>query len=325
VGRKWLAGGTVVVVALVGVGIAVARRTHKIAPAASQRSEPAPAEPAADLPGRIQPKTVVAVAAPLEGTIEAFYVEPGQPVIQGQLLGRIRSPKMEAAEQQARLDLDTAQARAASLSNDQLAAKLEVSRAAAEQSRARADVDRLDKAYERQKGLWAAGATPRLTFEKAEKDAKDARTQLETLDTVAKVAAGHIEQVTHDLESVSQTVTEKTAALDRAKADLNAGELHSPADGILLARHGDIGQPVNPSTQDLLQIATDLTMLQVTVTPLPDVLPRVQPGQSAVVRLADGEYNGTVREIRGADVVIDFTVPTALTRLDMAAQVRIKF
>ena len=180
------------VVALVGVGIAVARRTHKIAPAASQRSEPAPAEPAADLPGRIQPKTVVAVAAPLEGTIEAFYVEPGQPVIQGQLLGRIRSPKMEAAEQQARLDLDTAQARAASLSNDQLAAKLEVSRAAAEQSRARADVDRLDKAYERQKGLWAAGATPRLTFEKAEKDAKDARTQLETLDTVAKVAAGHI-------------------------------------------------------------------------------------------------------------------------------------
>jgi len=101
--------------------------------------------------------------------------------------------------------------------------------------------------------------------------------------------------------------------------------LHSPADGILLARHGDIGQPVDPSTQDLLQIATDLTSLQVIVTPPATLLPRIRPGQSASVHMSDSECAGTVREIRGADVVIDFTVSAAITQLDLPAQVRIKF
>jgi HlyD family secretion protein len=326
--RKWLIAGTLALVALAAAGIAIARRPHKAAPAAVHNVEPASTDDA-PLTGRVQPRTIVAVAAPIEGTIEAFYAEPGQEVIQGQLLGRIRSPKLAAAEQQARLDLDQAQARAAGIGNDQLAAKLEVSRAAADQSRAHAELDRLEKAYERQKGLWAAGATPRLTFEKAEKDAKDARAELETLDTVAKVAANRTEQLARDLEAVTQSIAERTAALDRAKADLNAGELHSPADGILLARHGDVGQPVDPSTdpssKDLLQIATDLTALQVMITPPPMLLPRIQPGQAASVRVANSEYPGTVREVRGTEVAIDFTVPAAMTTLDLTAQVKIKF
>jgi HlyD family secretion protein len=324
--RKWLAGGAFVALALAAVGIAIARRSAPksiAAPAHAVESQPANTVPA-DLTGRVQPRTIVAVAAPREGVIEAFYVEPGQPVIKDQLLGKIRSPKLEAAAQQAQFDLDQTQARVAGITSDQLAAKLELSRATADQSRTRADAERLENLYQRQKNLWDEGAIPRLTFEKSEKEAKESRDQLETLNTVAKAAAARVEQLGHDLEAASQSVAEKTAALDRAKADLNSGELHSPADGILVARHGDVGQPVDPSTQDVLQIATDLTQLQAFVSPPAEMLPRIHPGQPAIVRVGDTEYTGTVTEIRGAEVVIDFTVPTAITRLDLTAQVRIK-
>ena len=282
----------------------------------------------ASLMGGVQPRTSVLVAAPIDGTLESFFVDVNQEVYQGQLLGRIRSNNLEAAQQQAQLALDTAQARVTTLSGDQLVVRLEASRAAVDQSRARADVDRLEKIYQRQKGLWEAGATARLTFEKAEKDYNDARAAIERADTVAKQAADRAAAIETEIDAANRAVTEATAAMERAKEELATAEVHSPVDGIVMARRGQPGEPVDPSTKDLLQIGTDLTSLQVTVTPDAAMLGRIHVGQAASVRvpeIAPDEIPGTVREINGPNVVVDFTSPAAVTKLDLAAQVRIKF
>jgi HlyD family secretion protein len=123
-------------------------------------------------------------------------------------------------------------------------------------------------------------------------------------------------------------VTEATAALERAKEELATAEVHSPVDGIVMARRGQPGEPVDPSMKDLLQIGTDLTSLQVTVTPDAAMLGRIHVGQAASVRvpeIAPDEIPGTVREVNGPNVTVDFTSPAAVTKLDLAAQVRIKF
>ena len=151
--------------------------------------------------------------------------EPGQAVIKDQLLGRVRVPRLEAAEQQAQADLDMLQARAASVDAGQMAAKLEISRSEAEQSRARSEVDRLQKVYEKQKGLWDLGATPRLTFEKAQKDYNDAKEAVERSDAAAKTAADRAASIAQQREADDGAVIEKTAALEKAKADLGAGDL----------------------------------------------------------------------------------------------------
>jgi multidrug efflux pump subunit AcrA (membrane-fusion protein) len=185
--RKWLITGAAVLMLAAAGGIAIGRRAHKPKPSPVAPAPRAMAESTdAGLNGRVQPRTSVRVAAPMEGTLESFFVDVNQEVYQGQLVGRIRSNNLEAAQQQAQLALDTAQARVTTLSGDQLVVRLEASRAAVDQSRARADVDRLEKIYQRQKGLWEAGATARLTFEKAEKDYTDARATVERADTVAK-------------------------------------------------------------------------------------------------------------------------------------------
>lgn len=321
--RKWIiaiGAGLVVVV----IAVMIARRGHpsRTTAAATVRVT---AEATETYTGRVAPRNIITVAAPVEGILESWSVEPGQEVIKDQLLGRVRVPKLEAAERQAQADLDLLQARAASMDAAQMAAKLEISRAEAEQSRARSEVDRLQKVYEKQKGLWDLGATPRLTFEKAQKDYNDAKEAAERSDLAAKAAADRAASIAQQREADDQAVVEKTRALEKAKADLGAGDLHAPADGMVIVHKGQAGEPVDPSVKDLLEIGTELTQLQVTIAPSPSEIARMRAGGAATVRLGDDEFSGTVREIRGQEVIVDFSTSAPVTKLDRTAQVRIKF
>jgi HlyD family secretion protein len=327
--RKWWITGAAALVFAAAGGVAVVLRAHKPKSPKVASVPSAAVEPnGISLTGRVQPRASILVAAPLEGTLESFFVDVNQEVYRGQLLGRIRSGTLETAEQQAQLVLDKAETRVTTLSGDQLAARLEASRATVDQSRARTEVERLEKAYRQQKGLWEAGATPRLTFEKAEKDYTAARTAIEHVDTIARQASDRAAAVEAAIEDASRAVADATAALEHAKTELSTAEVHSPADGIVMARRGQPGDPEDPSIKDLLQIGTELTSLQVLLTPDPATLARIHAGQAVTVRvpeLAPDEIPGIVREIRGSDVIVDFASPTAATKLDLAAQVRIKF
>jgi len=307
-------------------------RAHKPKPAT--HVSPIPAAPAPPetgdftLSGRVQPRTSVLVAAPMEGVLESFFVDTGQEVYKDQLLGKIRSASLDAAEQQARLELDKAETHVTTLSGDQLAARLEASRATVDQSRARADVERLEKLYRQQKGLWEAGATPRLTFEKAEKDYNDAKAAIERVDTVAKLAESRAKSTESGIEDANRAIADRTAALERAKADLANTEIHSPADGIVMARRGQPGEPLDPSIKDLLQVGTELTSLQIILALNSVQLARIHVGHAAGVRVLEitpDEIPATVSEIRGSDIIVDFTAPAPITKLGLAAQVRIKF
>lgn len=326
--RKWLISAALAAILVAGI-VGFRLRAHKVNPAPAPPAAPAPVEKINDdLMGRVQPRTTVPVAAPIEGTLEAFFVDIGQEVYRDQLLGRIRNGFLENADQQAQLNLDKAQTSVTTLGSDQLAVRLEASRASVDQSRAHADVERLEKIYQNQKKLWDLGATARLAFEKAENDYKEARAAIDRADKSVKQASERMAAVDLEIEAAKQAVTDATTALDKAKAELANEEIHSPADGIVTARRGQLGERVDPSITDLLQIGTDLTSLQITVTPDPATLARIHAGLSAAIHIpamAPDELEGTVREVHGPDVILDFTSPVPLTKLDLTAQVRIKF
>ena len=299
----------------------LARRSHKPAPGPVP-PPPTPAE--VNLVGPVKPRNIAAVAAPIEGVLESWFVEPGQEVYKDQLLGRIRSPQLDAAVQQAQFELDQAVSRIEIQKGEVLAAKLEVSRAEADQSRAHNDVDQTEKNYNRQKGLWDAGATPRLAYEKAEREFKDAKAALERVDATSKRAADHVEAVSRDLEAANQSVIEKTQAVERAKAALTSGDLHSPDDGLVISHKGNPGDPVDPSMKDLVQIATDLTSWQVMLPVATSISARVHAGQTLTVHVGEDDFPGIVREMTDSGVLVDFTSPNPITKLDLTAQVRIK-
>jgi multidrug resistance efflux pump len=280
------------------------------------------------LTGRVEAHTVVSVAPPTDGVLDKYFVEVNQEVFEDQLLGRIRNPKLEEAQQHAQSDLDKAQSRVVALEGDQLKARLEASRAAADQTRAHNEVARLQKDYDRQQGLWAAGATARLDWEKAQKNYSDAKADVEKQDAAVQAAAAHEAGLAHDLEAANQAVEQASLAVAHAASGAAASEIHSPVDGIVLERQELQGLAVDPSMKEMFKIGTALTSLQVVAAADASVLSRIHAGQSAAIRIPElppGEFTGAVREVRGADVIVGFSIPEAATKLGQAAQVIIKF
>lgn len=319
----FIAIAAVLILAGGSFGIVRWRKAHAPKPVASVAAA-VPPPTALILQGLVQPRNIVTVGASVDGVLDSYFVEINQEVYQGQLLGRIRNPKLEEAQQQALSALDAAESRVTALAGEQLQAKLETSRATADQTRAHNDVERLQKNYDRQQGLWNAGATARLVWEKAQKEYNDAKADAAKQDSAAEQASRHEAALVQNLESANQAVAAAKLAIERTKSTTAAAEMHSPVDGVVVARQDLQGQPVDPSMKELIKIGTDLTLLCVAIG-TDDAAKRVHDGQPAKVVIGSDEYSGAVRNDNGHGFVVDFAVPTAWTRFGEAAQVIIRF
>ena len=225
------------------------------------------------------------------------------------------------------MELENAQTRVTSLESNIIQARLEASRAAAEATRARLELDRLQRQYDRQRLLLKEGATPRLVYEKIEKEYLAAKAEYESARDISANADQRVSSLSRQLEAAKRTLEEKTDDLETATAALAAGEVHSPVDGIVVARRGEPGAEVTRDWKDFIQIATDLGDLRVTIEPEPPVLARLQIGQPALIFITEAgnePLSGTVTEIKDTKVIIDFRSPTPDVKPGMTAQVRLK-
>ena len=113
----------------------------------------------------------------------------------------------------------------------------------------------------------------------------------------------------------------------RRTEQLAAGEVHSPVGGIVVSRHGELGGQVDPTFKDLFQIATDLSMLEISAEAGAPVMARLKPGQNAIIRVAEmpGEgIIGKVARLEQGKVIIEFGNPSPQIKPGLTAQVTIK-
>jgi len=326
---KWLlAGGAVILVAL-AMGSLTRLRHEASEKAPENRKTPAAESPPGELslPGRIQAQHVVPVGAPVTGTIDSFLVDVGQDVSEGQLLARIASQGLESAREEAVRSAQNSQEKVNSIEGRIIAARLEASRARADASRSRDQFDRAEKTYLRQQMLHREGATPRLVYEKAEREFETARAEFNSLDELARQAESRVNDLIRDLDVARRSLEEHNAELESATAQSAGAEIRSPVSGILVARKGEPGKVIGPQdAKDLLEIAADLSQLAVLIHVEPPALQRIRPGQDALVIVADlnGVIPATVKEIKGSDVTLSFVSPSPVIRPGMTAQVRLK-
>jgi hypothetical protein len=98
-------------------------------------------------------------------------------------------------------------------------------------------------------------------------------------------------------------------------------------DGLLVGRSGEVGKPAQEFGDNLFQIATDMYALEIALEPEPPVLKRLRPGQPALVLIPDLQsagITGDVKEIKGAQVVVEFNSTIPAIRPGMVADVRLK-
>jgi HlyD family secretion protein len=327
--RRWLLTGvSVLAMGCVAGGLALWRRQTAGPPAVDAKTPETDVLPAEiTVPGQVHARSVVAVGPQVSGVVEAFLADVGQEVFEGQLLARIRSQGLEAARQIALESQQSAQAKVSSLEAAIIAARLEASRARADASRARGDLERSEKVYSRQRLLHSEGATPRLTFEKAEREHEVAESEFRSLDELARQAEARAAQLVQELQRAKTILEQKNNDLERAGADLLAAEVHSPVNGLVIARRGEPGLETGPQDTDLFQIATNLAALAVAIDLPGEAAKRVSIGTPALVVVADvpGEaIEGTVAELHGARALVDFTNPSGALKPGTTAQVRVK-
>jgi multidrug resistance efflux pump len=274
----------------------------------------------------VQARSVLNVRAPIEGIIERFLANVGDDVFEGEVLAHIKSAKLDANQETAQAAAERAQTRLHELEMSLTAARLEASRVRSDAIRTRAELDRAERNYTRQKLLMHEGATPRLVFEKAERDYNTLKTDAGNLEQLARSAEDRLTSLTKEIDSARTIAQAKAEELDDAQAELAAGDVHAPADGTVLGRSGQPGETVNRAATDLFQIAVNLNQLQVVLSPDPKTLERIHPGAPALIQIAEAPEGITaiVREVKSGQVFVDFTSPTPAVRPGLTAQVRLK-
>ena len=326
---KWIPVLVGVVLFGLAVGVVVWRgRRHPVKP-------PRPAEAAAaiavaqnevTLQGKIRPQHITSVSPSASGFIEALLAEPGQDVYEGQVLARIGAQGLESAREVAQEALERAQEQVTKAEAAVTAARMELSRAEADAQRSRMALDRAERASTRQQTLFREGATPRLVYEKALKEYEAALKDYDLIDATVRTGREHIQSGTDEVNGAKKIVADKMRLLEEAQDNLAAAEVHSPVDGYVVTRKGEVGASVGLS-DELFQIATDLYALEVAVQPEAAILKRIVPGQPALVLLLDlqsAAMPGVVREIKENQAIVEFNSALPAIRPGMQADVRFK-
>jgi multidrug resistance efflux pump len=285
------------------------------------------ATPEVSLNGTIRPQHVAGVGSKIEGNIEAFMANVGDEVFQGQVLARIGAAGLESEREAAAHAVEYGQDQVSKAEAAINSARMEASRSAADEARARMALDRAEKVYARQRTLDAAGATPRLTFEKAEQEYEAVQQEYAIMAKGVQAANSNVQSAIEELNAAKKALAEKSQQLEDAQGAFEAAEVRSPVDGLIVGRKGEIGKPVQESGDELFQIATDVYALEVALDPQPEVLKRLRPGQPALVVVLDlqtGGMPGTVKEIKGTQAIVEFTSTLPAVRPGMRADVRLK-
>ena len=327
---KWaLLSVAAVLAGIAGGALSLRYRRPAPAPALPVRAAGPAVLPAnqVTLSGAIRPQHVVGVGAQVDGIIDAFLVDVGQDVYQGQVLARVGSQGLESSREAAAGAVDRAQERINQAEAVVAGARLEQSRADAEAQRARFAVERAEAAHSRQQLLFSQGATPRLVYDKAEREYDSARAEFAVMDKAARATAERVQSALQEVASAQKILAGENQRLEESQAAFEAADVHSPVDGLLVARNGEVGKPAQEFGDNLFQIATDTYALEVALEPQPAVLNRLRPGQPALVLVPDLQtpgIEGDIKEIKGTQVLVEFNSTIPAIRPGMLADVRLK-
>ena len=252
--------------------------------------------------------------------IAELLVQEGDAVQPGQILGRLKTEKLEA---------EVAAAQAAADAQAQALARLETGSRPEEIRRARAEADALNAkartaqiTYDRQRKLGAQklAATEDVDQARAAADAAEAQAKAAEETYALAVAGARAE----DIAQAAAQLAAQQANLALAKARLTDATLTAPARGIVRERILEPGDMASPQTPALTLALTDPMWVRAYV-PEPD-LGRIAPGMTAQVRTdsyPDKRYRGWIGFVSPTAEFTPKNVETPDLRTRLVYQVRV--
>lgn len=243
--RRLLLGGVVVLAVAAGAGYWW--YSGRVAPTVKYVTQPAERgalEVTVTADGTLKPLRTVSIGSELSGIVREVLVDVNDHVKAGQTLIKLDPANLEATVASARAGLLSAKANLA---------------------QARAQLNEAEVKYRRQQDLHerSGGRMP-------------AATELESQKAAVQTAKAGV-------EVAQASIDDAQARLSTAEVDLQKADIKSSIDGIVLARSVEPGYAVAASLQavELLQLATDLSTLELQISVDEADVGVVKPGQPA--------------------------------------------
>ena len=209
----------------------------------------------------------------ISAPVRRFFVNRGDRVHAGEPLAQLENRDLAAAAQEARAQLDAAQAAYKTATAGSIPAELQ--KAQLDAAAARQTVANLQKIYDSRRQLFQQGALPRRDLDQASLDLTNAK-------NTAALAAQHLTALEHGGHAQAVAVAKAdldaaTARAAAAQAQLSYSEITSPIDGVVADRPVYPGELATPSSP--LMTIVDLSQVVARV-PLP-------AAQAALLKLGD--------------------------------------
>jgi HlyD family secretion protein len=284
--------------------------------------EKGPLVSAVSATGNLNAVMTVQVGSQLSGQIKQLFADFNSKVTKGQLIARIDPEIFETKVNQAKADLDSAEAAVLTQAANVARARAEVGNARAALASARAqtaktqvvsldakrDLERKTELLKRQLIAQSERDTSQANHDSAAAQLEWARAQEEALTSQIGSAEAQLAVAEAQLKAAHAQVRQKKAGLDQAQVDLGHTSIRAPVDGVVVSRTVDVGQTVAASLQapTLFTIAQDLTQMQVDTNVDEADIGRVRLGQRAtftVDSFKGQKFSGEVVQIRKAPQV----------------------
>lgn len=291
------------------------------------RVERGPLTAAVSSTGTLNAVTTVQVGSQVSGQIKQLLVDFNSIVRKGEIIARIDPETFEAKVNQARAELEGANA---SVLNQQAQverarAEVENVRAAHAETRAqtaraqvalsdaRRDLERKNELFRRELIARSERDTTQATSDSAEAALEAARAKEQAGLASISSAQAQLRVADAQLKTAQAQVRQKQAALQQAQADLAHTIIRAPVDGVVVSRQVDVGQTVAASLQApvLFTIAQDLTKMQVDTSVDEADIGRVEldgPATFTVDAFPGQTFAGRVTQIRKAPLVVQNVV-----------------
>jgi HlyD family secretion protein len=277
--------------------------------------------------GNMNAVITVQVGSQVSGMIKELFADFNTRVKKNQLIARIDPELFETKVNQARAELESAQA---AVLNQQ--ANVERARAEVENSRAalaggraqtakaqvavldaKRDLDRKSDLFRRELIARSEKDSAQAAHDSAVAQWEATRAQEQALASTIRSVEAQLKVAEAQLQAAQAQVRQRRAALAQTQVDLDHTMIRAPVDGVVVSRTVDVGQTVAASLQApiLFTIAQDLTQMQVDTNVDEADIGRIRLGQRAtfsVDSFPGQSFSGEVTQIRKAPQVVQNVV-----------------
>ena len=277
--------------------------------------------------GTLNAVMTVQVGTQISGQVRELFADFNSRVKKGQRIALIDPSGFEAKVNQARADVEGADANVLNqraqverAHADVITAEANTANQRAQTAKARVVLDDAKRDLDRKNDLFHRGLVSRSERETSQAAHDSAEAQLEAnraqeRATVAGIQAAkaQLQVIAAQLSAAKASVRQKQAALQQALVDLERTSIRSPVDGVVVSRNVDVGQTVAASLQapTVFTIAQDLTRMQVDANVDEADIGRVEEGQNAtftVDSFGGRTFSGRVTQVRKAARVVQNVV-----------------